>query len=100
MTRVEYRRPWRIVIAPCFRQAELFVRESQKRYPEENWHRYTVKVVLGERPERLHGLDLRTWEVWWLEGMWPCRTREEVENMERIKAYARMRGARLRRWWT
>lgn len=100
MPRVSYRGPWRVVIAATFRQAELFVRESCRRHPEEDWAMYSVIVVTPDRPERMRGLDLSTYEVWWLDRMWPCRTREDVEMMEMMKRMALARGARLRRWWT
>lgn len=100
MSRAEFWGPWRVVIAATFRQAELFVQESRRRYPEERWAMHGVIVVTPDRPERMRGLDLSTYEVWWLDRHWPCRTREDVEMMEMIKRMALARGARLRRWWT
>ncbi|MFF8034907.1 hypothetical protein [Streptomyces sp. NPDC016626] len=84
-------RPFRLVIAPFVRQAELFIHDS-------GYHPRECRIVT--RREHLHGYDLRTWETWFLQRMWPCRTHEEVQHMEEMQAYARMRGADLRRWWT
>jgi hypothetical protein len=48
----------------------------------------------------LLGGRLESWEVWWLDRMWPCNTHEEVEHMEYMKRLAKQRGADLHRWWT
>lgn len=87
--------PFRLVIAPNQRQAQLFVEDSRRDY---GWEWWQVRIAL--RPEHLRGYDFRTWEVWWLDRMWPCRTHKEVENMEQMMLYARVRGAKIRRWWT
>jgi len=79
------------VIAPFYRQAVLFIGDS-------GWDPQTCKIVIRE--DQLLGLDLSTWEVWWLDRMWPCSTHEDVEHMERFKIMAKVRGASLRRWWT
>jgi len=50
--------------------------------------------------EHLYGYDLRDWEVWFLQGMWPCRTHGDVRHMEEMMAHARHRGADVRRWFT
>lgn len=91
----EWRGPFRIVIAPFVRQAELFINDSIRDY---GWYRGDCRVIT--RLEQMRGYDFSTWEVWWLDRMWPCNTREDVEHMETMKMYAKMRGARLRRWWT
>lgn len=93
--KAECRTPFRLIIAPVHRQAELFFYDSRRDY---GWERWQCKIVTRE--EQLHGLDLRTWEVWWLDGLWPCNTREDVRTMERMKWYAKARGAKIRRWWT
>lgn len=94
-TMTEWRGPFRLVIAPNFRQAQLFVEESRRDY---GWEPWEVKIAISEWQFR--GLDLRNWEVWWLDRMWPCSTHEDVEHMERVMTYARVRGAKIRRWWT
>lgn len=81
----------RLIIAPLYRQAVLFVRGM-------DWNPMEVRVALNR--EHLLGLRLDDWEVWWLDRMWPCRTHEDVARMEEMKLYARMCGADLRRWWT
>lgn len=87
--------PFRLVIAPVRRQAELFIDDSRRDY---GWERWQVRVAT--RPEHLRGYDFRYWEVWWLDRMWPCCTHRDVERMEEMMAYARSRGAKIRRWWT
>lgn len=89
------RLPFRFVIAPNLRQARLFVEDSRHDY---GWEWWQVRVATDWW--HLRGMDFRNWEVWWLGGMWPCRTRRDVENMEEMMAYARARGAKIRRWWT
>jgi hypothetical protein len=65
------------------------------------WEPSRVRIIL--QIEQLYGYrfdrDSR-YEVWWLDRMWPCRTREDVKNMEDMKREAKFRGADLHRWWT
>lgn len=80
-----------MVIAPFYRQAQLFIKDSGF-YPRE--------CKVATKLEHLHGYDLRTWETWWLDRMWPCNTHEDIDRMVELKTYARMRGADVRHWWT
>ncbi|MFE0472568.1 hypothetical protein ACFW2V_13235 [Streptomyces sp. NPDC058947] len=81
----------RMIIAPTARVAELFIRHSG----------YNPRDCrIATRREHLQGCQLDTWETWFLQRMWPCRTHEDVECMEEMMAYARFRGADIRRWWT
>lgn len=84
-------RPFRLVIAPFMRQAQLFIQDS-------GYHPHECRIAT--RREDLRGYDLRTWETWFLQGMWPCRTHEDVQRMEAMEVDARVRGADLRRWGT
>ncbi len=81
----------RMVIAPLYRQAVIFVARM-------GWTMRNTVIVT--RPDRLHGYRLDRWEVWWLDGLWPCRTREDVDRMNEMMIYARARGADIRRWYT
>jgi hypothetical protein len=82
---------WRMVIAPTVQQAQLFIRFSD----------YNPKECrIATRREHLHGCQLSSRETWFLQRMWPCRTHEDVQHMEEMMAYARFRGADIRRWWT
>lgn len=83
--------PYRMIIAPFQRQAELFIRDMMF-YPPE------CKVIREAR--QIRGYRLDTWEVWWLDGMWPCRTHKDVQRIEELRALARAYGADLRHWWT
>ena len=83
--------PRRLIIAPFTRQAELFMRWS-------GYNPRECRVVTSK--EHLHGYQLNTWEVWWLDRMWPCSTHEDVDRMNDLMAYARYCGADIRRWWT
>lgn len=87
---------FRVIIAPVHRQARLFIEDSIREY---GWDPHDRPLIVT-RAEQLHGLDLRFHEVWWLDRLWPCSTREDVERMEAMKNYAKARGAKLRRWWT
>jgi hypothetical protein len=80
-----------MIIAPTVRVAQLFIRDS-------GYNPQECRIVT--RREQLHGYTLSDWETWFLQRMWPCRTREDVERMEEMMAYARFRGADIRRWWT
>lgn len=81
----------RMVIAPNVRVAQMFIRDSG--YNPNGCHIVT-------RREHLHGFQLYDWETWFIQGMWPCRTHEDVRTMEDMMNYARSRGADIRRWWT
>lgn len=83
--------PKRMIIAPVHRQAVLFARSM-------GWARDEYRVAL--EPWHLRGYRLDAWEVWWLDQLWPCRTREDVEKMEHMMTLARMYGADIRRWYT
>ncbi len=80
-----------MVIAPSFRVAQVFIRDSGLN-PRE------CKVATSAF--HLEGYRLHDWETWFLQGMWPCRTHEDVRTMETVMHYARVRGADIRRWWT
>ncbi|MFF5001717.1 hypothetical protein ACFY3G_02720 [Streptomyces phaeochromogenes] len=82
---------FRFVIAPTMRQAKLFIEDSG--YGPSEY--YATTGVRG-----MHGYRLDEWEVWFLQGMWPCRTHEDVRHMEMAMQYARFLGADIRRWWT
>lgn len=84
----------RMVISPYVNQADLFVRRM-------GWNPRDHELRYASRVEHLRGYDLRGWEVWWLDRMWPCRTHEDVERMEELWVWARYvcRGD-VRRWWT
>ncbi|MFB7285450.1 hypothetical protein [Actinacidiphila glaucinigra] len=84
-------RPYRCVIAPQVRQAELFIRWS-------GYHPRECRIVTT--PRDLLGLSLEGWETWFLQRMWPCRTHEDVQRMQEMMWRARARGADIRRWWT
>jgi hypothetical protein len=81
----------KLIIAPVWRQARLFA--DDRGWPDDLW-RYA-----GDRLH-LHGYRLDRWEVWWLDGLWPCRTHRDVQRMNEMMAYARARGADIRRWYT
>jgi hypothetical protein len=81
----------RMIIASSVRVARLFMRESEFDPAE-------CKVAV--RFEDMQGCQLDTWEVWFLQRAWPSRTHEDVRRMEEMVAYARHRGADIRRWWT
>ena len=81
----------RTIIAPTYRVGQLFMQFSGYRPSE-------CRIVTRE--EQLQGTVLNDREVWFLQGMWPCRTHEDVRRMEDMMAYARFRGADIRRWWT
>jgi hypothetical protein len=83
--------PFRMIIAPFHRQAELFIKEMGF-YPPE--------CKVAREPVHLRGYRLDQWEVWWLDRMWPCRTHEDVEKMLHMKMLARMYGADIHHWWT
>lgn len=83
--------PFRFVIAPTVRQAQLFIQFSGYDPPECRIAT-SVKDLLGRR--------LDGWETWFLQRMWPCRTHEDVRHMEEMMWRARMCGADIRRWWT
>lgn len=84
--------PFRFIIAPTVRVAQHFIRESGY-YPRE--------CKIATRREHLHGHQLDDgWEVWFLQGMWPCRTHRDVDHMNEMEHYARQRGADIRRWFT
>ncbi len=84
----------RMVIAPYVNQADYFVRQM-------GWNPRDHELRYANRVEHLYGYDLRDWEVWWLDRMWPCRTHEDVKRMEEMWNRARYvcRGD-VRRWWT
>jgi hypothetical protein len=82
---------WRVVIAATYRQARLFIIDS-------GWSPQECKIVLHE--EHLLGMDLRSWEVWWINGLWPCRTHEDIARWQRLHDRARMYGADIRHWYT
>lgn len=84
--------PFRLIIAPTQRQAQLFIRDMRF-YPPE------CKVAREPIHLRTRG-RLETWEVWWLDRLWPCRTHEDVAKMEEMMALARLCGADIRRWYT
>jgi hypothetical protein len=87
----EIRKLGLFIIAPNYRQSQIFLFNMDWR------HRYhKVALRFGD----LYGMQLQLWEVWWLDGMWPCSTHEEIEYMEYTKSYAKFRGADLHRWWT
>jgi hypothetical protein len=79
------------VIAPNYRQSQIFLFNM-------DWKDRYYRVAL--QPQDIQGCYLDTWEVWWLDCMWPCSTHEEVEHMEYMKRLAKSRGADLHRWWT
>lgn len=81
----------RAVISPTVRVAQLFIERS-------GYSPRECRIVTSR--EQLHGYQLDAYETWFLQGMWPCRTREDVEHMEEMMTYARFRGADIRRWWT
>jgi hypothetical protein len=83
--------PFRLIIAPIFRQARLFM-DDMGFYPRE--------CKVAREPMHLRGLRLDTWEVWWLDGLWPCRTHEDVNRMLEMKTLARVYGADIHHWWT
>lgn len=81
----------RMVIAPTVRVAERFIGFS-------GYNPRECRIVT--RREHLHGYQLDSYETWFIQGMWPCHTHEDVERMEEMIMYARFRGADIRRWWT
>lgn len=81
----------RVIIAPTMRVAELFIRNSGFSPGE---------CMVATNAFQLQGYRLESWETWFVQGMWPCRTHEDVRTMEATMAYARCRGADIRRWWT
>ncbi len=84
--------PFRFIIAATTAQARMFIKERGF-YPGE--------CKIATRIEDLKGYKLDDgWQVWWLDRLWPCRTREDVERMLKLKAYAKFRGADLHHWWT
>lgn len=83
--------PHIFVIAPFYRQGLLFCKEM-------GWNPREVAIFIKE--EHLLGRRFNGHEVWWLDRMWPCRTREDVWHMERMMRIARINGADIRRWWT
>lgn len=83
--------PFRLIIAPTQRQAQLFIKDMGF-YPPE--------CKVAREPMHLRGMRLETWEVWWLDRLWPCRTHEDVTKMEYMMALARAYGADIRRWYT
>ncbi|MFF8831331.1 hypothetical protein [Streptomyces sp. NPDC015131] len=83
--------PFRMIIAPFVRQARLFI-EDMGFYPPE--------CRIAREPKDLRGYRLDTWEVWWLDRLWPCHTHEDVQAMVGMQQLARVCGADLRRWWT
>lgn len=84
--------PKRMIIAPFYRQAVLFARDM-------GWARDEYRAIIAD-PMKLRGYRLDAWEVWWLDGLWPCRTREDVAKMEHMMMMARFYGADIRRWYT
>lgn len=83
----------RYVIAPSYRQAMLFIRDMGWTLPAD-----VIKLIM--EPRHMMGLNLYGREVWWLDRLWPCRTHEDVANMEEMMFMARARGADIRRWYT
>lgn len=83
--------PFRFIIAPYRHQAKLFIKERIF-YPGE----CKIATALDD----MKGYDLKTWEVWWLDRLWPCSTHEDVERMLEMKNYAKFRGADIHHWWT
>ncbi|MEU9661911.1 hypothetical protein [Streptomyces chartreusis] len=84
-------RPFRFVIAPTVRQAQLFIQFSG----------YDPRECrIATRVQDLLGYRLVGWETWFLQRMWPCRTHEDVRHMEEMMWRARACGADIRRWWT
>lgn len=81
----------RMVIAPTVQVARLFIRES-------GYDPRECRIVT--RFEHMQGCKLDDWEVWFLQRAWPCCTHADVAHMEEMMAYARFRGADVRRWWT
>lgn len=81
-----------LIIAPNYRQAKIFMFNMDLRAQP------YYQIAL--RPQDLLGRRLDTWEVWWLDRMWPCDTHEEIEFMLYMKRLAKSRGADLHRWWT
>lgn len=88
--------PLKLIICPVFRQAEIFCQDMG--WPSPQNVNSGIRVAL--RPEHIRGLRLDAWEVWWLDRMWPCRTREDVEKMLHMKMLARFYGADIHHWWT
>lgn len=80
-----------MVIAPTVRVARPFIKESG--YNPSECH-------VATRLEDMQGCKLDTWEVWFLQRAWPCRTHKDLNRMKEMMAYARFRGADIRRWWT
>lgn len=79
------------IIAPNYRQARLFCFDM-------NWNpRY---VTVATDIVHIQGYNLKEYEVWWLDRMWPCQTHEQVRWMELMKREARFRGADIHHWWT
>ncbi len=84
--------PFRVIIAATKRQADLFISDSGF-YPRE------CKIVLRE--DQIRGLRLNEgWEVWWVNGLWPRRTHEDIAKWQRLYNLARAYGADIRHWWT
>jgi hypothetical protein len=81
----------KFIIATTTAQAILFCKNM-------GWNPYAVPIAL--KREHLLGYDLYSYEVWWLDRMWPCRTHEDVKDVEELMAYAKIRGADIRRWYT
>jgi hypothetical protein len=79
------------IIAPTYRQALLFCQF-------EGWDVRYFDILT--EPRHLLGRYFDEYEVWWLDGLWPCRTHEDVAYMEDMKRQAKFRGADLHRWWT
>ncbi|MEU1478899.1 hypothetical protein [Streptomyces sp. NPDC005760] len=89
--RIRRRSAFRFIIAPTVRQAALFIRQSGFGPSE-----YVIATGLAG----MQGYRLDEWEVWFLQRLWPCNTHEDVQHMEEMMAFARFRGADIRRWWT
>lgn len=83
--------PFRVIIATTVRQAKLHISNCGF-YPGE------CKIVVRE--DQLLGMRLDTWEVWWINGLWPCRTHEDIARWQRLYDRARMYGADIRHWHT
>lgn len=81
----------RMVIAPTVQVARLFIRNS-------GYNPRECRIVT--RFEHMQGCKLDDGEIWFLQRAWPCCTHADVARMEEMMAYARFRGADIRRWWT
>jgi len=80
-----------LIVAPNFDQARRFCEKM-------GWNPRYVEVAIS--PKYLDVFyTLKGWEVWFLDGEWPCRTYEQVRIRGIMEKKLRRLDADIRHWW-